>query len=248
MKSSSIVLGLLIWLQGFAADTVQNPSFRSWSRSKAVRMLNSSAWARQETYTKVVEGVGSGVSGEKEIYNTFYVRFLSARPIREAYMRVQQLKDGYGRWTDEEKRRFDAQVEEKLKLDVERWIVVAVSFRSNDPNEESRARQEFMSETTGTLQNNVFLSTDKFAQVRLVAYFPPREESVGAKFVFPREIDGVPIVTKDDSAITFQYLGAPGVNPSGGRSSRNRSGSTTSAGLTASFSVKDMIVNGKLVV
>ena len=44
---------------------------REWSLSKAVEILNSSPWARQETFTRVVAGVGSGVSGEKELFNAF---------------------------------------------------------------------------------------------------------------------------------------------------------------------------------
>jgi hypothetical protein len=42
-----------------------------------------------------VAGVGSGVSGEKEIFNTFYVRFISAQPVREALARIQQLQFGH---------------------------------------------------------------------------------------------------------------------------------------------------------
>ena len=66
--------------------------FHQWPMDKAVKILNDSPWAKQETFTRVIRGVGSGISGEKEIYNTFYVRFLSARPIREAYARVQQIQ------------------------------------------------------------------------------------------------------------------------------------------------------------
>ena len=51
--------------------------FQEWSLDRAVKVLNDSPWARHETFTRVIRGVGSGISGEKEIYNTFYVRFLS---------------------------------------------------------------------------------------------------------------------------------------------------------------------------
>ena len=200
-----------------------------WSLSKAVEILNSSAWARHETFTKVIGGVGSGVSGEKEIFNTFYVRFLSARPIREAFARIQQIQYGYDRLGSEEKQRFDAAIQPGLRLDVERWIVVAVGFRSNDPNEESTVRRFFQKETAETLKNKAFLSSDQFPQVALAAYFPPREEGVGAKFIFPRAINGVPIVSKGQKVV-FELLEVPGANPS----------------LRASFSTKEMIVNGEL--
>src|SRR4030067_3720396 len=79
----------------------------NWPMAKAVEILNSSPWARHETFTRVIGGVGSGVSGEKEIYNTFYVRFLSARPIREAYARIQQIQLGYDTMTSDNRSQFD---------------------------------------------------------------------------------------------------------------------------------------------
>jgi len=198
---------------------------------KAVEVLNLSPWARQETYTRVISGVGSGISGEKEIYNTFYVRFLSARPIREAYARIQQIHYGYDKMSPDEKRRFDRAQSANLEMNVSRWIVVSVSFRSNDPNEESSMRRFFQSETVQTLKTKAFLSTQSFPQLELSAYFPPREESVGAKFVFPREVNGVSVVTKDCENVTLELLEIAGAN----------------SRLRAIFDVKSMIVNGELI-
>jgi len=63
------------------ASSSANGSYRNWSLSEALELLSNSSWARQETYTRVIGGIGSGIQGEKEIYNTFFVRFLSAAPI-----------------------------------------------------------------------------------------------------------------------------------------------------------------------
>ncbi len=197
----------------------------------AVEVLNLSPWARQETYTRVISGVGSGISGEKEIYNTFYVRFLSARPIREAYARIQQIHYGYDKMSPDEKRRFDRAQSANLEMNVSRWIVVSVSFRSNDPNEESSMRRFFQSETVQTLKTKAFLSTQSFPQLELSAYFPPREESVGAKFVFPREVNGIPVVTKDCENVTLELLEIADAN----------------SRLRAIFDVKSMIVNSELI-
>jgi len=205
--------------------------FNKWSMDKAVKMLNKSPWARQETFTRVIRGVGSGISGEKEIYNTFYIRFLSARPIREAYARVQQIQNGYDRMEADQRRRFDDALLPNLELDVSKWIVVSISFRSNDPNEESSVRRFFQSETVETLKNKVFLSTPTCPQVEISAYFPQREESVGAKFVFPREINGHPLVTLDCRNITLEFLDVPG----------------TDSQLRSTFDVKTMMVGDRLI-
>jgi hypothetical protein len=131
----------------------------------------------------------------------------------------------------EQKRRFEMAQSTNLDMDVRRWIVVSISFRSNDPNEESSVRRFFKSETVKTLKNKVYLSTAAFPQLELSAYFPPREESVGAKFVFPREVNGSPVLTKDSDTITLEMLEFTGAK----------------SRLRATFSVKPMVVGGELI-
>jgi hypothetical protein len=67
--------------------------------------------------------------------------------------------------------------------------------------------------------------------VELSAYFPQREESVGAKFVFPREFNGVPVITKESPNITLELIDVPGTNTR----------------LRATFEVKPMIVGHQLI-
>ncbi len=202
--------------------------FRDWSLEEAVAMLTDSPWARRETYTRLIGGIGSGLAGEKEIYSTFFVRFLSARPIREAYARITQLQAGYERLDGEAKRQFDAALEPGLNLDVADWIVVTVTFRSNDQNLELRVRQFLANQTTETSRNRAHLSTERFPQLELAAYFPPAEEIVGGRFVFPRFLRGKPVVLPEDTRVTFE-LDVPGFDPE----------------LRATFTVSDMMLEGK---
>lgn len=228
----STFLGILLaFMAGAPASWMTREPFNKWNMSRAVQVLNVSPWAKQETFTQVISGVGSGISGEKEIYNTYYVRFLSARPIREAYARIQQIQHGYDKMSPEKKRQFEEAQSSNLDMDVSRWIVVSVSFRSNDPNEESSVRRFFQSETVKTLKTKAFLSTTSCPQVELSAYFPQREESVGAKFVFPREVNGVPVLTKGCPNIALELLDVPG----------------TSARLRSTFAVGPMIVDDQLI-
>ncbi len=147
MVNSSLLGILLAFLAGTPPSWITQEHFSKWPLNRAVQLLNVSPWAKHETFTQVISGVGSGISGEKEIYNTYYVRFLSARPIREAYARIQQIQHGYDKMSPERKRQFEEAQLPNLDLDVSRWIVVSVGFRSNDPNEESSVRRFFQSET-----------------------------------------------------------------------------------------------------
>jgi hypothetical protein len=159
------------------------------------------------------------------------VRILSARPVREALARLQQIQYGYDGLPDEVRRRFDDYAAADLLSGFGDWIVVAVSFRSNNPGEEILVRRFFQKNTPETLRNKAFLSTEQFSQVPMQAYFAPRDEGIGAKFVFPRLIDGAPIVSQKSKSVAFELLGVPAASPR----------------LRARFAVKEMVVNGQLV-
>jgi hypothetical protein len=210
------------------AENSDRGDFHGWSLQKAVSILTQSPWARQETYTNVIAGVGSGVSGQKEIYTTFFIRFLSARPIREAYARVRQIEAGYDNLNAEGKKEFDHKLEPGLSLDSSRWIVVTLAFRSNDPSVELRVRQFLEMQTTGTMKSRAYLSSTRFPQIGLAAYFPPKQNEVGGRFVFPRSVDGTPVVSRDDSTVAFE-LDVPGFSPT----------------LRAKFPVSEMLINGQ---
>lgn len=231
MKKSALFIIFFPFLAIAATSWKTTEPFNQWSLDRAVEVLNESPWARKETFTRVIRGVGSGISGEKEIYNTFYVRFLSAQPIREAYARVQQIRYRYDEMLPEEKELFDRAQRQDLDMDVSDWIVVSIGFRSNDPNEESQVRRFFQSETAQTLKTKVFLSTSAHPQVELSAYFPQREESIGAKFVFPRKVNGMPVVTPDCSRVTLEFLDLPGAD----------------SRLNATFDVNPMIVGDRII-
>ncbi len=212
------------------ATQILSRDYSSWTLAEATRILNRSPWARKQTYTRVVGGVGSGIHGEKEIFNTFFVRLLSAPPIRRAYARVQQLQNGYDEMTQAEKRRLDAGIAPGLNMDVSRWIVVTISFRSNNPNMELSVKRFFDSQTLETMRDRAYLATEGFPRIELAAYFPPREEAVGAKFVFPRRIDGVAVVSPDQKEVNFE-VNIPSVYRR----------------LRVNFPVSDMLVEGALV-
>jgi hypothetical protein len=186
--------------------------FTSWSLDEAVAVLNHSPWARQTTFTEVIEGVGSGVRGEKEIFNTFYTRILSSLPVRRAFVRVEQHAHDYDSLSALEKERFDDLTTPGLELDFEDWIVLTVSFRSNDPDNEREVDRYLEVGTTDSMKNQAFLSTSSVSQVRLRGYSPPRGDGVGAKFVFPRAVDGRPVVGDDTETLVFE-LEIPDAEP-----------------------------------
>jgi hypothetical protein len=229
MKFPRLAFISTIALAGFCHLSAED-SFRSWSLPKAVEILTESPWVRQETFTRVVGGIGSGIRGEKEIYSTFFVRLLSAEPVRKAYARIKLINLGYDRLPDDKKEKVEQEVEQAIELDVSQWVVVALSFRSNNPNQEASFNRFLERQTLETMKTRAYLSTERIPRIQLNAYYPPKEASVGAKFVFPRIIDGSPVASTEDSEVIFEF-DPPGNEPV----------------LRAIFPVKDMIKSGKLI-
>ncbi|MEJ2082070.1 MAG: hypothetical protein P8Y94_07820 [Acidobacteriota bacterium] len=126
------------------------------SEEKALEILNDSPWARQQTSTRLIQGVGSGEYGEKEIFSRYYVRILSAAPVRRAFERVRDLAQesgatpaGGGNATVRRARStFDAA-----------HIVIAVAFRSNEPEMQRDVDRTMRSQTLDTIRNRAYIST-----------------------------------------------------------------------------------------
>jgi len=227
-----VLLALFIGFFFFSnihTEGLPEKEFCEWSVAEAVSVLNKSPWARQLTFTRIVGGVGSGVFGEKEIYSTFFIRLLSAAPIRQALVRLQQIQHGYDAMDAAARQQFDEAVERLLETDLEQWIVVSVNFRSNDPDMERTVKQFFQSQSFETIKNRVYLSTSRFPQLEISAYYPPQGDAIGAKFVFPRQIDSVPVISATDKVVTFR------LDPVG------------TADVVVDFTLASMKINGELV-
>ena len=177
------------------------PSDGDLTEQRALEILNDSPWSRQQTDTRLIEGVGSGEYGEKEIFSRYYVRILSAAPVRQAFDRVWEFIRPEA--APQNRERADVTREIWNKVDSSH-IVIAVAFRSNEPEMQRNIDRTLRAQTLDTIRNRAYLSTSSFAQLRPVAYEPPNEPAVGAEFVFPRFVDGVDVVSRGE-AMTFEF-------------------------------------------
>ena len=222
------VLACFVLGWGLGDNDFLHKPFQEWSLEQAVKILTDSPWVRQETYTRVLQGVGSGQRGKKEIYYTFFARLLSAEPVRLAYARAQQIQQGYDELEQQEREKMDAMLEPGMEMDVQDWIVLTVSYRSNDLDRERQVLRYLATQTTETMRHRASLSTEHVSRLEPEAYFAPRGDGIGAKFVFPRQVNGVSVVSAQDQTFRFD-LGVPGDD------------------LRATFSVPELVMEGRLV-
>src|SRR2546421_8601669 len=137
------VSALLFAASALLAKDFWEEPFENWNREQVMRMLNDSPWAQSETFTGVAAGINSGVGGEKELYYRFTVRFFSARPVREAYVRMARLMNNYDQMAPDQRQEFDKRFQRALNLDVADRVIVAVEYATNDPNTSRDLRPAF---------------------------------------------------------------------------------------------------------
>jgi hypothetical protein len=209
-------LALLLTLITAAAQE-KGKAWSEWSKKDAEKMLNDSPWGQTQTDTDVSQmfysptndprltGVRSTSTTDSRISEgatnqavnvKFHVRFFSARPIRQALVRMMELQQ-----------KPSPEVAAKLTSFAEMQspdsVIVTVVFESNDQRFSGAAMQAFNSSTTGTLKNSAYLERNDGKRLFLEEYVPPGKDGFGARFIFLRELDGQPFVTADTKEIRF---------------------------------------------
>ncbi len=196
-----------------AKDFWENP-FDKWSQKDVVKMITDSPWASSQTTASTGLTKDGGRAGENETFYKITARFFSALPIREAYVRMSRLMNKYDEMTAEQKQQFDTRFNKPLTLDFGDTVVIVLDYSSN-PNDANFTRdmKNFLDTATAeTLKQNVYLITKGNGRLDLKEYYPPGKMVPGATFVFPRKVDGKPIVSAEDKELRFQVGWLPTVN------------------------------------
>jgi len=131
-------------------------------------------------------------------------------------------------------------------------IIVTVSY-DGAPSFVSRVSPTFRSATASDIKNSVYLERDDGKRVLLTDYTPPGKDLFGARFTFPRTIDGQPFLKPDAGTIRFHAEYQPMIPDAPNVTQSSRQGSTANrpAGpyklkLDAKFKVGEMTYNGEL--
>ena len=108
-------------------------------------------------------------------------------------------------------------------------IVITVSVDSKDVgNNVQQAAALLNTRGTADLKNSTFIETKDGRRIFLQEYQQPRPDGVGARFIFPRLVEGKPFITPESEEIHFVTE----------LSSTYR--------LNMRYKVKDMMYDGKL--
>ena len=222
MKKAAIVIIAWTALSIVVAAQSKSKPWTEWSKKDVEKMLNESAWGQTQTETDTSEMTYSPTispttpSRDSEVRGTsasrvgqgalnqpisvkYRIRFLSAKPIRQAFASSVVAQQGGA----EAKPEFIKQMQEFVDRDFKDYVVVAVAFESKDGRFSGKAMQAFNSAVASTLKNTTYLERKDGKRVFLMDYKAPIADGMGAKFVFPRMIDGNPFLDLESGEVRF---------------------------------------------
>lgn len=222
MKRNIFGVALAFVLLSTLATTMAqkyDKKWTEWSKKDAQDVLEKSPWAQTQTETDVSEQMYSPTSdprlqGNRKTSNDdtretqgatnqatnvkYHVRFFSARPIREALIRLMELGQPT-KPTEDATARMHSFAEGKAEAS----IIVTVTIEGNDQRSVNPVMQALNSSVIGTLKNNCYLQRADGKQLFLEEYYPPGKDGFGARFVFLRMPDEKPFIDATSKEIRF---------------------------------------------
>ena len=241
MKKLSLSILLLAIVIADTSNAQKKP-WQEWSRKDAETILNDSSWGKTQIETDISEMMfrpqaapdpRTGASNADPLRDErggatnqatevrYRIRFLSARPIRQAFARLIALDQ-----TTEDPK-VKVYMNDFVERRFDKWIAVTVGFESRDQRFSAKAIQAFASATTGSLKNNTYLERKDGKRVYLHIYQAPSADGLGAKFIFERIVDERPFLNSESGEVRFVS-------------------EIAAANLNMRFKVADMMYDGKL--
>ncbi len=213
-------------LSAICIAAAQNYTWMELPQKDAQRLLANSPWSQTQVDTDVSEMFysptrqGSASAGRSNAPNyteqqninnnradrgavnqsvniSYRISFLSARPVRQAFARMILATQ------HESNDKLAKDLQAFVERDFSPYIVIAVNPDSSDRRFLGPIMQQINSATSGTLKNSAYLERADGKRLFLAQYSAPISDGLGAKFIFPRMVDGVPFLAADSGTVRF---------------------------------------------
>jgi len=215
MKRAIIALAIGALLAAVVLAQKPMKPWKEWNRKEAEKVFNDSAWSHTQTETmaaqsaEVTSNFGDTRGREDAVRNvsgtptvTLVVRLFTARPIRQAYVRMLELNETPPEAANLEK------MEAWANLAADDRIIVALSY-AGDQRGLARIAGLLRTVNTADLKTAVFLERGDGKRLALTDYTPPARDAFGARFTFPRTLDGQPFLSAESGVLRFHAEVSP---------------------------------------
>ena len=223
-------LMLCLAAAGSVVGQKQLKPWKEWSKTDAQKVLSDSPWAHLQVDQDFQEASPLTRPQDASIDTrlkrnegmTYGIRVFSARPVRQAFARMIQLQ----------KKDLPPDTMSRLNTFAEvtsdNAIIIAVTIENPDANMLGKAMQIVRNATAVGIRNTTYLERNDGKRLFLEEYTPPGGDGFGARFIFPRMVDGKPFLSEELNTVRF-------VSDLG-----------NSIQMNMTYKVKDMMLDGKL--
>ncbi len=186
-----------------AADSWEGKPFTAWDQKECAAVLTKSPWAFASSFETVgnLGMIDPGARGEREQRVTFRFRFLSAKPIRMAFTRLQLLKNPAGAPSE-------ARIRELVDspADPQHRIALQIEFAVDPPSamEVRRIHNFLLNASLANFRDTRLESSNKVI-VSPVEYLSPNQNRTNGCLIFPRANEkGESLFTGQEKWISFR--------------------------------------------
>ena len=186
------------------ADFWETKDYTEWTQKDCAKLLTDSPWAQKLELVKTGK-LGDSEGAEGQSYVRYSVMIVSALPIRQAQVRQAQIANKYDSLSAEQKQAFDKQTEGFLAADYGDKVVLGASYSTNVQELYQELARYWQTQTAQTLSNLVYLIPGKGDKAQLADYKPPQGAQRDFVFVFPREVNGNPLLNDQEKSLVLQF-------------------------------------------
>jgi hypothetical protein len=189
------------------AQKIWEKPYREWSKEDALKIMTSSPWVQNYQSTEALaatdqEQINRGSAEQNPRRQTtlgsstrniapplVVIRLHSALPIRQAFVRLQQIEAGYDKWDEKKRAEFDAAAKNILDCPLCKDYYIVTMAKSVNASGQGVDEGLFQSMGLEQLKGNVWLVNDKGEKRELVQFTPPKGGRDFAVFFFKRRDD-----------------------------------------------------------
>ena len=218
MERSLIILLAILFI-AVPARAQKTKPWTEWNEKEAAKILNDSAWGQTQTELAEaaeptsVSAVSQTTAGRREDQRissasnvesgesktraslNYRVRFLSAKPVRAAFVRMIELQGANPERV--------AELRPFVDRDFGDYIVIALSVDGTDRKRLGPSTEEIKNAEEAALQKSAYLERKDGSKLFLTNFRVPAQDGLGAKFVFPRVVDGKPFIDANTGEFKF---------------------------------------------
>jgi hypothetical protein len=249
--------------------------YHKWSANDCRKILSDSPWTKNQSFSSVQmlsgsqntsAAAGSAVTSAEDPENpqgtsngqfsapgrqpvmdiSYTAQIFSALPVREAQVRLDQIAMHYDRMTAAQKQAFDESAARFLAVQFPKTIVIRVNYSTNVGYWQAALESQWQLENTAKLRSSTYLAVGGTTVPLLNYRFAPVKEHAFF-LVFPRTVNGEPLLNASRKSLTLQITSAQLQFSN----SFDSSGSLTAQppdvkNIVITFNVKKMAYHGKL--